>query len=110
MVVDPSKVLVCSPQIFLTANWRVSLKQYYGERSILYIHELHQPNPQPNSIVPLYVHCLPSFVTLEESDPDLIPKVEYILTHSSDPWVVIMGRQTEHLRALHRVLIEKIEE
>ena len=109
MIQDPSTVLVCSPQLFLTPNWVLTLKQYYGGRSVLYIHESHQDwlDPRKDTRLPFHVHSLPPFLALNESDPDLIGKVESVLAHSSDRWLVIMGRQTEALRALHRVLMEK---
>jgi hypothetical protein len=44
---------------------------------------------------------------MEETEPDLIKKVEDILAKSSEQWVVILGLQTERLRALRRVLVEK---
>lgn len=55
----------------------------------------------------MIVQSFPSFVVLNESDSDLIGKVETVLAQSTEQWLVIMGRQTEVLRALYRILMEK---
>lgn len=106
---DPSKTIVCSPQIFLTENWIATTKQLYGDRSILYIHESQQDiiDPRKSPMTPFMRYQLSSLVCMEETEPDLIKKVEGLLAKSSEQWVVILGRQTERLRALHRVLVEK---
>ena len=109
MYSDPSKVLVCSPQILLTTNWITTIKRYYGDRAILYVHESQQTiqEPQKEGLAPHIVYTIPTLVYVEESDPELITKVDTILTASDEQWVVILGRQTERLRALHRFLAEK---
>ena len=109
MYSDPSKVLVCSPQILLTPNWIATIKQYYGDRAILYIHESQQEamDPRKRQCNPHMICRLPTLVYVEESDPDLLAKADVILTASDEQWVVILGRQTERLRALHRFLAEK---
>lgn len=109
MFQDPSKVLVCSPQLFLRTNWVLTLKQLYGERSVLYIHESQQDglDPRKDPLFPMIVQSFPSFVVLNESESDLIGKVETVLAQSTEQWLVIMGRQTEVLRSLHRILMEK---
>ena len=106
---DPAKTIVCSPQIFLTKNWIATSKQLYGERSVLYIHESQQDaiDPRKSPMTPFMMYQLSSFVCMEETEPDLIKKVEDILVKSSEQWVVILGLQTERLRALHRILVEK---
>ncbi len=53
------------------------------------------------------IYKAPTLVYVEESDPDLIAKVDALLAASDEQWLVILGRQTERLRALHRFLAEK---
>jgi hypothetical protein len=112
MVCDPSKVLICSPRIFLTENWITTLQEYYGDRSVVYIHEAQQDaiDPRKDARFPLVTVQIPSFLSFEESDPDVFKKVEETIQTSSEQWVVILGRHTERLRALHRSLVEKIDD
>ncbi len=106
---DPSKVLVCSPQIFLTQNWVATIKQIYGDRSVLYCHESQQNgvDPRNDPHYPFLNVQFPRFVCVEETDPELLKHVEDILASSNEQWVVILGRHTERLCALYRLLIEK---
>ena len=109
MYMDPSKVLICSPQILLTPNWIATCKHFYGDRAILYIHESRQDtfDPRKERCTPRMIYKMPVLVYVEESDPQLFNKVDDIITNSEDQWVVILGRQTDRLRMLHRILVEK---
>jgi hypothetical protein len=109
MVQDPSKILVCSPQILLTPNWVATIKQIYGDRSVLYCHESQQNcvDPRNDPLYPFLKVQFPRFECVEETEPELLKHVEDILANSNEQWVVILGRQKERLRALHRLLMEK---
>lgn len=75
----------------------------------MYIHESQQAmvDPRKGLHIPHILYKMPTFVYLEESDPELIEKADRILGASQEQWVIILGRQTERLRALHRALVEK---
>ena len=109
MVHDPSNVVVCSPQIFRTTHWSTTFHQYYGNRSVLYVHEPQQDGIDPNQIqfLPRFLPHIVSFLCMNETDPELILNVDTILSNSDEQWLVILGLQTERLRALYRFLIEK---
>lgn len=110
MCMDPSKVILCSPQIIVSStNWIATCKYLYGDRAILYIHESQQDafDPRKEPYAPRRMFPMPTFLCMEESDPELMPNVDTLLTNSAEQWVVILGRHTERLRALHRFLVDK---